>query len=128
VLEAAAVCGRTPTFEIARLRGRELVVSNPLQGIANRVIQVAFIQAAASGVSNVLEVVEEGTQNGMKVSESQVKQILQGLSDAQFLTDEWFWRPCMSSEPFGQVGERIKRESERSGLKLRLSPDGAAAV
>jgi len=35
---------------------------------------------------------------------------------------------CMSSEPFGQVRERIKRESDPSGLKLRLSPDGAAAV
>ena len=93
VLEAAAVCGRTPTFEIARARGRELVVSNPLQGIANAVIQTAFIQAGASGVSNVLEVTEECNQNGMKVSESQVRQVLRGLSDAQFLADDWFWRP-----------------------------------
>ena len=35
---------------------------------------------------------------------------------------------CMSSEPFGQVSERFKRESGPSGLKSRLSPDGAAAV
>jgi hypothetical protein len=35
---------------------------------------------------------------------------------------------CMSSEPFGQVRERIKRESGPSELKLRLPPAGAAAV
>jgi len=35
---------------------------------------------------------------------------------------------CMSSEPFGQVSERFKRESGPSGLKMRLSPDGAAVV
>jgi predicted Zn-dependent protease len=35
---------------------------------------------------------------------------------------------CMSSQPFGQVSERSKRESGPSGLKLGLSPDGEAAV
>lgn len=97
LLEAATVCGRTPTFEIVRVRGCELVVSSPLQGIANSVIQTAFIQASASGVSNLMEVV--GIQKkGMSVSEDDVRQILKVLSVAQFLSDDWFWRPSGLAE------------------------------
>jgi len=36
--------------------------------------------------------------------------------------------PCTSSEPFGQVSNRIKRGSGPSGLKLRLRMHGAAGV
>ena len=35
---------------------------------------------------------------------------------------------CTSSEPFGQVSNRIKRGSGPSGLKLRLRMHGAAGV
>jgi hypothetical protein len=93
VLEASRVCARTPTFEIAQVNKRALVVSNPLRGVANAIIQTANIQAGASGVSAVPEVAEECNQNGTKVTDSQVREVLQGLSDVQFLAEDWFWRP-----------------------------------
>jgi hypothetical protein len=93
IFDASKLCGRIPTFEIARVDERELVVTNALQSVANSIIQTAHIQAGASGVSNVLEVTEECDQNGTMVTEGDVRNVLAGLSDVKFLVNGWFWRP-----------------------------------
>src|SRR5260370_5872843 len=93
LLEVCKACRRTPPFQVARKNLREFVTTNSMQALASPVIRVAHIQAGASGVSNVQELIEECLQKRIGVTETDVREVLRGLSDVEFLTDDWFWRP-----------------------------------
>ncbi len=93
LLEVCKTCRRTPPFQIARTNQREFVTSSSTQAFAIPIIRIAYIQAGASGVSNVQELIEECLQKRIRVTEKDVREVLSRLSNVEFLNGDWFWRP-----------------------------------
>lgn len=91
-LLAAAELGRRPaTFEMERLPRGERVVTNSTLAHARRIISVAARQAGSIGISNVAEATAALLADGVNVPESEVRDVLEHHSDAEFLTEDWFW-------------------------------------
>jgi hypothetical protein len=93
LLEVCKMCFRTPPFQVVQQNEREFVTTSSLQALAGPIIRAANAQAGASGVSNIQEVTEECLHKGFEVSEKDVREVLDGLSDVEFLNDDWFWKP-----------------------------------
>ena len=112
VLAAAQDCGRSPSFALEIIRGNEMVVPAEMEGMAGPLAGIARRQAGASGASNVLEVLSEAEQKGIKVELAQVRYVLQHNPDIQFLVEDWFWAP------FGKVARNRLRNVTRKMLSV----------
>jgi hypothetical protein len=124
LLQAVEMCGRTPTFKIVTINKHARVVTNPLMGSANLVIQTAERQAGASGVSNVEEVTEECRDAGTKIGENQVKEILEHFADVNFLVENWFWQPGAAEERNRLQNVTRKMLSVASSIDIRTLREG----
>ena len=135
VLSAAKTCGRTATFQIKRTGGRVAVVTTEHGEYANLLTSFAQRQSAASGASNVQEVLAESDILGTDIDESTAKEILTLYSEVEFLDEEWFWYPKGKLErnrlrnttrrmlsvtapiPLSILREGIRREYQRRGAR-----------
>lgn len=93
VLEAAKLSGRTVGIKVTKARGQDRFITTGATDSSTKVISLAYRQAGASGVSNVLEVTAELESLGVKESAESVREILSTYSDVQFLDEDWFWHP-----------------------------------
>jgi hypothetical protein len=124
LLEAARICGRTPTFELVKLNDKEILATGPLQKNANSIIQTAYKQAGASGVSNVSEVVEECRWIGEEIDEAHAAAVLKHLSEAEFLQDDWFWRPSAPQDRNRLINLTRKMLSVASPIHVSVLREG----
>lgn len=91
ILAAGQDCGRSPSFILERIRGNEMVVPAQMEGMAGELMLIARRQAGASGASNILEVLSQADQKGIKIEPAQARYVLQHHPDIQFLVEDWFW-------------------------------------
>lgn len=112
VLAAAQDCGRSPSFVLERIRGNEMVVPAEMEGMAGELMHIARKQAGASGASNILEVLSEADQKGIKIEPAQARYVLQHHPDIQFLVEDWFW------SPFGKSARNRLRNVTRKMLSV----------
>jgi hypothetical protein len=137
LLAAATVCRRAPTFELETIRGRTRVVTTRLGRRANLIISIAYRQAEASGATNVQEVVAETVAKGVSAEEEEVRDILTSFSGAEFLEEDWFWRPDGKpqrnrlrnlSRKMLAVATAVSLETVREGLRREYKFRGSRGL
>jgi hypothetical protein len=94
VLEAAKLTGRTVNVKVTKARGRDRFIGAGSTDASARTISLAYRQAGASGVSNILEVSAELQSLGISETSERVRETLRAYSDVQFLDEDWFWHPA----------------------------------
>ena len=112
VLAAAQDCGKSPSFALERIRKNEMVVSAQMEGLAGGLLQIARRQAGAFGSSNIMEVLSEADQKGIKIEHGQARYVLQHQTEIQFLVEDWFWTP------FGKRARNRLRNVTRKMLSV----------
>ena len=92
LIKTAKLCGRELPFEVLQGNDRKLVVDQevPME-MLGLIGQIARRHASASGVSNTSKVVIELAKKGTKISDYDVKKILEIVSSLEFIDDSWFY-------------------------------------
>jgi len=93
LIAVAACLQRTALVHIDRRKGREVLVREPVNPLADKVIDIAVRQLAQVGITNLAEVESEAQASGCLISQSELAQILKLYASAKFIDDTWFWCP-----------------------------------
>jgi hypothetical protein len=93
LLAVASGLQRTPLVQLDRRKSREILVREPVNASADRIIEIAYRQLSQVGTTNISEVAGEAQACGCVVSEEEIVQILKLYAGAEFTEESWFWCP-----------------------------------
>jgi hypothetical protein len=102
-------------------------VTTPMLASASQIILVASRQSDSFGASNLAEVSSalEGQYSVATWSEDQIREVLEHYSNADFLSDEWFWLPNKSHSRNRLYNVTRRILSVASPLDVTTIRDGA---
>lgn len=108
LLRAAAACRRPETLRIVAWGGEVRVVAASVAAQAGEIIRYAHLQAAASGATNVEEVVAE-VRSALRepLTTRDVRSLLSGRPEVHFLDENWFWADSAERGVFFSLARKI---------------------
>jgi hypothetical protein len=134
LLKAAELCGREPCFQLEQTpRGARIVVdpTPPYRGVLVRLVSSRTGAFGAARLGGLLETM--GAQ-GIEVSDTRARDLLEYHAEAAFLDDDWLWLPNRSRNRLVTLTHRMLAaasplavETIRGGI-LRSYPRRDAAL
>ena len=93
VLAAADLCGRTAGFELEETRTGSRVVTSATGRFATKIASLASSRTRYFGAVSVAELTHAAVCQGLDVSATQVRDVIEQHLDAEFLDEDWFSLP-----------------------------------
>jgi hypothetical protein len=98
--------GQSAAFEVEHsLRGAG-VARGSIRSYTQEIVRIASRRAGSFGAASVVELAAEAVEQGIHVSEAQVRNALARHASAEFLDDDWFWLPSGRNR-LATLGDRI---------------------
>ena len=101
LLNTAQLLGRETTLSIKTVKGQPVVVSKSTDRIVGTIIRTARALAGQAGVASVFQVGDRLTGvaeiarllhiDSQQASEDDIRRVLRGYKECEFLGDDWFW-------------------------------------
>jgi hypothetical protein len=90
VLAAARLCGLAADFAVEPTPRGEIVVTRPLSASAPALVRLVTQRVRRFGAASVAEVTRTASENGIDVSDEEVRLLLAHFADVDYLDDGWF--------------------------------------
>jgi hypothetical protein len=96
VLKAAELCGREAGFQLEQTpRGARIVV-DPTPPYRDDLVRLASLRTGAYGAARLVGLVETMGAQGIEVSDTRARDLLEHHAEAEFLDGDWLWLPNRS--------------------------------
>ena len=94
VIAAASDLKRETSLKVRKIRGKKVLVADEDERSTNRMFAIARSQSAASGATNVAEVLAQlEAEDGVNFDSERALVLLRNLDKVDFLDNQWFWMP-----------------------------------
>jgi hypothetical protein len=93
VLKAAELCGREAGFQLEQTSRGARIVVDPTPAYRGLLVRLVSQRVAAFGAASLAALVEALGAQGIEVSDSRGRDLLEHHTEAAFLDDDWLWLP-----------------------------------